>query len=70
MYFYEYEGAVEIEKKKDILTEKKWRKLMVNNVIPQNGWISQLTLINSNMSYLIKKLLDTKWKEFKVKSIN
>ena len=70
MYFYEYEGVVEIEKKKDILTEKKWRKLMVNNVIPQNGWISQLTLINSNMSYLIKKLLDTKWKEFKVKSIN
>ena len=70
MYFYEYEGVVEIEKKKDILTEKKWRKLMVNNVIPQNGWISQLALINSNMSYLIKKLLDTKWKEFKVKSIN
>ena len=70
MYFYEYKGVVEIEKKKDILTEKKWRKLMVNNVIPQNGWISQLTLINSNMSYLIKKLLDTKWKEFKVKSIN
>ena len=70
MYFYEYEGVVEIEKKKDILTEKKWRKLMVNNVIPQNGWILQLTLINSNMSYLIKKLLDTKWKEFKVKSIN
>ena len=70
MYFYEYEGVVEIEKKKDILTEKKWRKLMVNNVIPQNGRISQLTLINSNMSYLIKKLLDTKWKEFKVKSIN
>ena len=25
---------------------------------------------NSNMFYLIKRLLDTKWKEFKVKSIN
>ena len=30
----------------------------------------QLSLINSKIFYLIKKLLDTKWKEFKVKSIN
>ena len=31
--------------------------------------VLQLSLINSKMSYLMKKLLDTKWKEFKVKSL-
>ena len=30
----------------------------------------ELSLTNSKMLYLMKKLLDTKWKEFKVKSIN
>ena len=46
------------------------RKLMVKNIIQQKEWVLQLSLINSKMFYLIKKLLDTKWKEFKVKSIN
>ena len=31
---------------------------------------NQLSLISLKMFYLIKKLLDTKWKEFKVKNIN
>ena len=46
------------------------KKLMVKNIIQQKEWVLQLSLINSKMFYLIKKLLDTKWKEFKVKSIN
>ena len=32
--------------------------------------VLQLNLINLKMFYLIKKLLDGKWKEFKVKNIN
>ena len=43
---------------------------MVKKIIQQNECISQLSLINSKMSYLMKKLLGTKWKELKVKSIN
>ena len=46
------------------------KKLMVKNVIQQKEWVLQLSLINLKMFYLIKKLLDTKWKEFKVKNIN
>ena len=46
------------------------KKLMVKNIIQQKEWVLQLSLINSKMFYLIKKLLDTKWKEFKLKSIN
>ena len=38
-------------------------------VIQQNEWVLKLSLINSKMFYLIKKLIDIKWKEFKVKSI-
>ena len=36
----------------------------------QKESVSQLSLINLKMFYLMKKLLDTKEKEFKVKSIN
>ena len=46
------------------------KKLMVKNIIQQKEWVLQLSLINSKMSYLMKKLLDTKWKEFKVEKIN
>ena len=35
-------------------------KLMVKNVIQQKDGASQLSLINSKMFYLMKKLLDTK----------
>ena len=44
-----------------------WKKLMVKNTIQQKEWVSQLSLINSKMFCLIKILLETKWKEFKVK---
>ena len=40
---------------------------MVKNIIQQKEWVSQLSLINSKMFCLIKILLETKWKEFKVK---
>ena len=46
------------------------KKLMVKNIIQQKEWVLQLSLINLKMIYLIKKLLDTKWKECKVKNIN
>ena len=46
------------------------KKLMVTNVIQQKEWVLRLSLINLKMIYLVKKLLDTKWKEFKAKSIN
>ena len=46
------------------------KKLIVKNVILQKEWVSQLRLINLKMFYLMKKLLDTKCKEFKGKSIN
>ena len=46
------------------------KKLMVKNVIQQKEWVLQLSLINSKMFYLIKRLFDTKLKEFKVKRIN
>ena len=35
-------------------------KLMVKNVIQQKDGASQLSLINSKMFYLMKKVLDTK----------
>ena len=38
--------------------------------LKQRKWVSQLSLTNSKMFCLMKKLLDTKWKEFKVKNIN
>ena len=43
---------------------------MVKNIIQQKEWVSQPSLRNSKMFYLMKKLLDKKWKKFKVKSIN
>ena len=43
------------------------KKLMVKNIIQQNEWVSQLSLRNSKISNLMKKLLDTKSKELKVK---
>ena len=43
------------------------KQLMVKNIIQQKEWVLQLNLINLKMFYLIKKLLDIKWKEFKVK---
>ena len=46
------------------------KKLMVKNIIQQKEWVLQLSLINSKMFYLIKRLFDTKLKEFKVKRIN
>ena len=46
------------------------KKMVVENVIQPKEWVLQLCLINSKMFYLMKKLLDIKWKEFKVKSIN
>ena len=55
------------------LVELKWKmysevkELMVKNIIQQKEWVLQLNLRNSKISYLIKKLLDTKWKGFKVK---
>ena len=36
------------------------RKLMVKNIVQQKEWVLQLSLINSKMSNLMKKLLDTK----------
>ena len=45
-----------------------YKKLMVKSGIQQEKWVSQLSLINSKMLYLMKKLLDTKWKQFKIKS--
>ena len=36
------------------------KKLMVKNIIQQKESLFQLSLINSKMSYLMKKLLDTK----------
>ena len=46
------------------------KKLMVKNIILQKEWVLQLNLINSKMSYFMKKSSDTKSKEFKVKIIN
>ena len=46
------------------------KKLMVKNVIQQKELVSHLGLINSKMFYLMKRLLDIKWKEFKAKSMN
>ena len=46
------------------------KKLMTKNIIQQKEWVLQLSLVNSKMLYLIKKLSDTKWKELKIKSIN
>ena len=46
------------------------KKMMVKNVIQQKEWVLQLSLINPKMFYLIKELLDTKWKKIKVKNIN
>ena len=46
------------------------KKLMVKSVIQQKEWVSQLSLMDSKVFYLMKKLLDTKWQEFKVESIN
>ena len=46
------------------------KKLMVKNITQQEEWVLQLSLTNSKIFYLMKKLLDKKWKEFKVKSIN
>ena len=43
---------------------------MVKNIIQQQELVLQLNLINLNVFYLIKKLLDRKEKEFKVKNIN
>ena len=39
------------------------KKMMVKNLIEQKGWVLQLSLINSKMSFLMKKLLATKWKK-------
>ena len=36
------------------------KKMMVKNIIQEKKWVLQLSLINSKMSYLLKKLLDTK----------
>ena len=66
LYEYEFGGI--------IVSEFVWpkpkidsiKKLMVKN-IQQKEWILQLNLMNIKMFYLIKKLLDPKWKEFKVK---
>ena len=33
--------------------------------VQQKVWVVQLSLINFKMLCLVKKLLDTKWKEFK-----
>ena len=46
------------------------KKLMVKNIIQQKEWMLELSLMDSKMSYLMKKLLGTKWEEFKAKSIN
>ena len=43
------------------------KKLMVKNIIQQKKWVLQLSLINLN--YLMKKLLDSKSNEFKVKKV-
>ena len=40
---------------------------MVKNIIQQNEWVLQLNVINLMMFYLIKKLLDTKWKKIQNK---
>ena len=42
------------------------QKLMI--VIQQKEWVLRLRLINLKMLYLVKKVLDTKWKEFKATS--
>ena len=48
------------------LVELKWKmysevkELMVKNIVQQKEWVLQLSLINSKMSNLMKKLLDTK----------
>ena len=36
------------------------KKLMVKNIIQQKEYVLQLILVNLNMFYLIKKLLDIK----------
>ena len=43
---------------------------MAMNVKQQKEWVLQISLINLKMFYMVKKLLDKNWKEFKVKSIN
>ena len=45
-------------------------KKIEKNVIQQKEWVSQLSLTNLTTFYLMRKLLDEKLKEFKVKSIN
>ena len=40
---------------------------MVKNIIQQKEWVSQLTLKNSKIFCLIKKLVDIKWKKIQSK---
>ena len=40
---------------------------MVNNLIQQKEWTSQLSLMNLETLHLTKKNSDIKWKEFKAK---
>ena len=45
-------------------------KKIEKNVIQQKERVSQMSLTNLTTFYLMRKLLDEKLKEFKVKSIN
>ena len=66
----EFSGVIVIEFVELKSKTNSMKKLKVKNVIQQKECVLQLSLINSNMFYLINKSLDTKRKEFKAKSIN
>ena len=63
----EFSGVIVIEFCWIKVKNSMKKKLMVKNVMQQKEWLLQLSLINSKMFYLIKKLLDIKWKESKAK---
>ena len=67
LYEYEFGGIIVSEFVGPKPKIDSIKKLMVKN-IQQKEWILQLNLMNIKMFYLIKKLLDPKWKEFKVKN--
>ena len=63
-------GGVIVNEFEGLKSKMHSMKKIEKNVIQQKEWVSQLSLTNLTTFYLMRKLLDEKLKEFKVKSIN
>ena len=57
---YEFGGVIVLELVGLKSKMYSMKKLMVKNIIQQKESVLQVSFINSKMSYLMKKLLDTK----------